>query len=99
MTVPATKVGPKFQVTIPQQVREAVGLKTGDLVQASVGDDGAIVLRRKVLVDHDPELERDFEAAKADVEAGRVLGQFESAPDALRALSAFKRRAHARRDH
>lgn len=96
MAVPATKVGAKFQVTIPQEVREAVGLKTGDLVQASVGGDGTIVLRRKLLVDRDPELERDLEAAEADVKAGRVLGPFDNAPSALRALNAPKRRVHAR---
>src|ERR1051325_11084860 len=99
MAVPATKVGPKYQVTIPQEVREAVKLKPGDLVQASVGRDGTIILRRKVLVDRDPALERDLDAAEADVEAGRVLGRFDNAPDALRAFNAFKRRAHARRAH
>jgi len=99
MAVPATKVGPKYQVTIPREVREAVGLKTGDLVQASVGRDGTIVLRRKLLVDRDPELERDLEAAEADMETGRVIGPFNTAPDALRALNATKRRANARRVH
>lgn len=95
MAVPATKVGPKFQVTIPQEIREAVGLRTGDLVQASVGRDGSIVLRRKLLVDRDPELEQDLEAAEADVAEGRVLGTFENATSALRALNG-KRRANAR---
>ena len=47
MASAATKVGPKFQVTIPKNVREAVSLKVGDLVEASVGLEG-IVLRQKV---------------------------------------------------
>lgn len=99
MAIPATKVGPKFQVTIPQEIREAVGLRTGDLVQASAGRDGTIILRRKILVDRDPELERDLEAAAADVKAGRVLGPFDNASSALRALNASKRRVHARSDN
>jgi len=37
MATAATKVGPKSQVTIPKDVPDAVGLKGGDLVEASVG--------------------------------------------------------------
>ena len=48
----------------------------GDLVQASVSAEGAIVLRRKGFVTRDPELEKQLEAAEADVKAGRVLGPF-----------------------
>ena len=44
MATAATKVGPKFQVTIPKNVRDAVGLKVGDLVEASVGRDGIVLL-------------------------------------------------------
>jgi AbrB family looped-hinge helix DNA binding protein len=46
-----TKVGPKFQVVIPVQVREQVGLEPGDLVVAEVAPDGAIILRKKILAD------------------------------------------------
>jgi len=56
MATAATKVGPKFQVTIPKSVRDAVGLKVGDLVEASVGREG-IVLRQKVLIDKPVSLE------------------------------------------
>ena len=44
MATAATKVGPKFQVTIPKNVRDAVGLKVGDLVEASVGREGIVAL-------------------------------------------------------
>ena len=49
MATAATKVGPKFKVTIPKNVRDAVGLKVDDLVEASVGGDG--MLRQRVLID------------------------------------------------
>ena len=41
MATAATKVGPKFQVTIPKNVRDAVGLKVGDLeFRADLGCSG-----------------------------------------------------------
>ena len=70
MASAATKVGPKFQVTIPKNVRDAVGLKVGDLVEASVGRDG-IVLRQKVLIDKPVSLARQLEESDA---AGRRGG-------------------------
>jgi len=69
MASAATKVGPKFQVTIPKKVRDAVGLKVGDLVEASVGRDG-IVLRQKVLIDKPVSLARQLEESDAAVKAG-----------------------------
>jgi len=78
-----TKVGPKYQVTIPKEVREALGLKVGDLVQAAVGKDKTIVLRRKRLVDFDAELEEALAEAEADYKAGRVLGPFDTAEETV----------------
>ena len=69
MATAATKVGPKFQVTIPKNVRDAVGLKVGDLVEASVGREG-IVLRQKVLIDKPVSLARQLEESEAAVKAG-----------------------------
>ena len=92
MVTAVTKVGPKFQVTIPKNVREAVGLKVGELVEASVGRDG-IVLRQKVLIDKPVSLERQLEESDAAVRAGRVLGPFKSASAAMKAMKAQARRA------
>jgi len=93
-----TKVGPKYQVTIPKAAREALGIKAGDLVEAKV-QGHVVLLCPKVVVDKDPELEKQLEASEADVRAGRVLGPFDSARDTLRAVNVFKRRTHARRPH
>jgi AbrB family looped-hinge helix DNA binding protein len=92
MASAATKVGPKFQVTIPKKVRDAVGLKVGDLVEASVGRDG-IVLRQKVLIDKPVSLARQLEESDAAVQAGRVLGPFKSAGAAMKAVQAHARGA------
>ena len=90
-----TKVGPKYQVTIPKAARESLGLQVGDLVEAEVVGH-RILLRPKVVVDRDPDLTKDIEEAEADVKTGRVLGPFDSATAALRALKR-QSRAHARK--
>jgi AbrB family looped-hinge helix DNA binding protein len=80
------KIGPKFQVTIPKAVRNELGLKVGDLVQARVGKNHTIVLERKRLVDFERSLEEDLRAAEADYKAGRYLGPFDTAEETIKAL-------------
>ena len=89
----ATKVGPKYQVVIPKKVREAAGLKPGDLVEAEKVSEG-VLLRPKVLVDRG--LEEALAEAEADVKAGRVSKPYRSARALVRdAVRAGER--HARR--
>ena len=88
-----TKVGPKFQVTIPKVAREAIGLSVGDLVEATPTKNG-VLLRPKAVVDKD--ITKRLEVAEAAVKAGRVLGPFTSAGAALRAI---KHHARARTHH
>lgn len=76
MASTATKIGPKFQVTLPKRVREAAGFSVGDFVEAT-SVKGGILLRPKVLVDR--AIEAELEAAMADVKAGRVGKSFKSA--------------------
>jgi AbrB family looped-hinge helix DNA binding protein len=95
-----TRITGNYQVTVPKDARDALGLKQGDFLEARV-ERGAVVFRPKVVRDRDEflkQLRKDIEAGKADVKAGRVLGPFDNARDAMRALRAFakKRRVHAR---
>jgi AbrB family looped-hinge helix DNA binding protein len=87
MALSAQKVGPKFQVTIPKKVREALGIKAGDLVETSLGREGAVI-RPVELVPRKVDIEKELEAAMAEVKAGRVSKPFKSARalvhDALR---------------
>jgi AbrB family looped-hinge helix DNA binding protein len=99
-TTALTKLSSSYQVVVPKPVRVALGLKSGDLFEATATRDG-VLLRPKVLTDRAAflkQLRKDIEAGKADVEAGRVLGPFDNARDAMRTLRDFtkKRRAHAR---
>ena len=89
------------QVSIPKPIREALGLRLGTFFEVSA-EHGHVVLRPKILQDQAEflkQLRKDVEASEAAVKAGRVLGPFDNARDAARALRDFakKRRAHARR--
>jgi AbrB family looped-hinge helix DNA binding protein len=100
MAAPLTKITSNFQVTLPAAARKALGLKLGDVLEATV-QRGAVVLRPKVVLVRDAfdqQLRRDLQASKADVAAGRFLGPFDNAADAARAFEKFKkqRRANAR---
>jgi AbrB family looped-hinge helix DNA binding protein len=88
MATIAQKVGPKFQVTIPKHVRDALGIKAGDLVETSFTREGAAIIRPVDLVPRKVDIEQELKAAMADVKAGHVSKPFKSARalvrDALR---------------
>ncbi len=85
MAIITTKVGPKYQVTIPRAVREALRLEAGDLLEVRVAG-REVMLRPKILVDRDPELEQALAEAEADIKAGRVYGPYEGAAQAIKGL-------------
>ena len=90
MATITAKVGPKYQLVIPKKLRAATKLKVGDFLKAELRGDGILLTPLDLL-------ERDLAAAEADVKAGRVLGPFDSAREAVRALKAYgRRRPHAR---
>jgi AbrB family looped-hinge helix DNA binding protein len=60
----------KFQVTLPAKLRARIGVRVGDLMDASVHEDG-ILLRPKAVVDH---------KSVAD-ELQRMLRETEVAPE------------------
>ena len=50
LTLPLVKVKEKFQITLPAELREALHLAVGDLLEATI-QDNVIVLKPKVVVD------------------------------------------------
>jgi len=95
MAVSVQKIGPKGQVTLPKHVREALGLKTGGLVQTVLTRDGALT-RPVELHPKKVDVESALAEAMADVKAGRVSKPYRSAHALVRdAIRAGKR--HARR--
>ena len=50
VALPLVKVKEKFQITLPAELREALHLAVGDLLEATI-QDNVIVLKPKVVVD------------------------------------------------
>lgn len=84
-----TKVGPKYQVTIPKATRKAVGLDVGDFVDA-IPRGNSILLRPKTVVDKHPVIDARLREAEADIKAGRVSKAFASVDDLLADLNSTK---------
>lgn len=89
--MPAVKIGPKHQITIPKEVFNSLNLEVGEFLDTRV-EDNSIVLIPKKLVAKDQEWfwtkewqEGEKEADEA-IAKGEITGPFEKATDALKAL-------------
>lgn len=81
----------KFQIVIPQHIREQVHVEIGDLLEASV-EGGKITFTPKSLID------RHLAEGLEDAKHGRTHGPYASAKDAIKALETrAKRHAKKRR--
>ena len=76
IVLPLTKVKGKYQVTIPTEVRKAVGLAVGDLLEATAHGT-KIVLTPKVVV-HREIVEAAISQGLADAKKGRIRGPFKN---------------------
>jgi AbrB family looped-hinge helix DNA binding protein len=52
LALPLVKVKEKFQITLPAELREALHLAGGDLLEATI-EDNVIVLKPKIVVDRE----------------------------------------------
>lgn len=80
----------KFQVVIPQRLRDEVGIRVGDLLEARV-ERGKITFTPKALVD------RRVAESLADFDAGRSRGPFETATAAIASIQGELRGRRAKR--
>jgi AbrB family looped-hinge helix DNA binding protein len=85
------KVKRNYQITIPQNLRRLIRLAVGDYVEVDIQDD-TLVIRPVKVIHPDQEYfftkewqEKEAEAEK-DIAEGKVIGPFEDAQDALKAL-------------
>ena len=76
----------KYQVVIPQSVREQVSVNAGDLLEATV-EKGKITLTPKSLVD------RAIAEGLEDMRKGRVSGPFDTVDEMLASLKERSGRA------
>ena len=79
----------KYQVVIPQRVREQIGVAVGDLLEARV-EGGRITLTPKSVVD------RAIAIGLEDVRKGRVRGPFNTVDEMIDSLKGRKRRTSAK---
>jgi AbrB family looped-hinge helix DNA binding protein len=81
--MPLVRVTRNFQVSIPKQIRDALRLEEGDLIEVEARD-GEIVMTPKKLIDADQawfwtrEWQEGEREVDEDLRAGRVLGPFRS---------------------
>jgi AbrB family looped-hinge helix DNA binding protein len=75
----------KFQIVIPQHIREQVPVEIGDILEASV-QGGKITFTPKSLVD------RHLAEGLEDIRKGRTHGPYETAAAAIQALDARAKR-------
>ena len=82
MTIVTVKT--KYQVVIPQSVRDQVGVNAGDLFEGTV-ERGKITLTPKSLVD------RAIAEGLEDIKRGRVSGPFNTVDEMLASMKGKKR--------
>lgn len=75
----------KFQIVIPQHIREQVHVEIGDLLEAKV-EGGKITFTPKSLID------RHLAEGLEDIREGRTHGPYDSAAAAIKALDARTKR-------
>jgi AbrB family looped-hinge helix DNA binding protein len=83
--MPIVTVKNKYQVVIPQRVREQIGVSIGDILEAKV-ERGRITLTPKSVVD------RAIAEGLEDVRKGRVRGPFKTVDQMLDSLKGRQRR-------
>lgn len=89
--MPAVKIGPKHQITIPKEIFDSLRLKVGDFVETTIRDNTVVIIPQR-MVPRDQEWfwtrewqEKEREADEA-IKEGSVIGPFDKAAAAIKAL-------------
>ena len=86
-----TRIGPKHQITIPQDVFEQLGLQQGDFLEVQVRGDSLFLVPQK-LIPRDQawfwtkEWQQREREADEDIAQGQLSEPFESVDDLIRYL-------------
>ena len=85
------KITRNYQVSIPKEIRDHLGIEEGDLIEM-IEQEGHIVMVPKRLIDADQawfwtkEWQEKEREADEDIRAGRVSGPFKSVDDLMKHL-------------
>lgn len=82
------KVKTKGQLTLPSQIRDRVGVRTGDFLEVKVEAGNKIILTPKTLVD------KHIAASLAEFEVGAARGPFKSADELIKDLQKKTKSKH-----
>ncbi|MFA5831555.1 MAG: AbrB/MazE/SpoVT family DNA-binding domain-containing protein [Candidatus Paceibacterota bacterium] len=77
--LPKVKIGVSRQVAIPKKFYDAMKLEPGDYMEMELHDD-RLILTPKTFI------EKRLAEGLRDIEAGKVIGPFKNAKEALNAL-------------
>jgi AbrB family looped-hinge helix DNA binding protein len=90
--MPLVAVKTKYQVTIPQELRERLDIAEGDLLEADVKN-GKLVFTPKSVIDRDPRIDAALDIALKEVKQGKTVGPFDSVEDMKGSLKRKPRKA------
>ena len=76
---PLVRVKTKYQVTLPNALREKMGIEVGDLLEAKMNG-------RKITLTPKSAIDRELALALEDVRHGRMKGPFKTADEVIRSL-------------
>lgn len=87
----------KYQITLPQPIREKLGLEEGDYVAAEVRDD-EIILRPKRLIDKSQAWfwSEEWQSGEREAEEDVASGRVHEFPTAKEAISFLHQRTEGR---
>ena len=100
MTILTTQVKPKGQITLPSEIRRALGVSEGDTLSFQLRSDGTVVLESVKLIPSDQAYfwSERWQKMEREAEAELAAGHFETYPDGKSAAAALRqRRARARK--
>jgi AbrB family looped-hinge helix DNA binding protein len=89
--MPVTRIGPKHQITIPQEIFEQLGLEPGDFLEVQVREDALYLIPQK-LIPRDqawfwtPEWQEQEREADEAIASEELSGPFESVDELVQHL-------------
>jgi AbrB family looped-hinge helix DNA binding protein len=93
--MPITKIGPKHQVTIPQEIFARLRLEVGDYLDVQTTDQGILMIPKKLIPKdqewfYSKEWQEKEREADAAIARGDVSGPFETVEEVMEHLRGEK---------